>query len=361
MGQMYKTIKTNCVYQNTSIEEAISKMEMSEKKILLVNSKKNKFIGTVTDGDLRRFFLLKKKNINSPISSIANKNSVFLTDSEFFKKKNKIKNIFLAKMVNYIPVLNPNRTPVGILDREDYFNFDNQNNLPIIIMAGGFGKRLGAITKQIPKPAVQINGTPMISKLLQNLIRNNFKNFYISLFFKGSLIKNVIKKNIQIKNITNFNYYTEKKPLGTAGSIFNIISKFKISGPVMVINSDIMTNVNFQQIFDFYKKNKSDHLVCVKEIKTSVPYGICKIKNNKLVNIEEKIEISNYINAGIYIFDTSKLKKIKSQKKIDMDKLLHKLILKKHKISTFPINEFWIDLGTPSNIDRAKIIDALLV
>ena len=139
-----------------------------------------------------------KKNINSPISSIANKNSVFLTDSEFLKK-NKIKSIFLAKMVNYIPVLNPNRTPIGILDREDYFNFDNHNNLPIIIMAGGFGKRLGAITKQIPKPAVQINGSPMISKLLQNLIRNNFKNFYISLFFKGSLIKNVIKKNIQIK------------------------------------------------------------------------------------------------------------------------------------------------------------------
>ena len=87
-------------------------------------------------------------------------------------------------MVNYIPVLNPNRTPIGILDREDYFNFDNHNNLPIIIMAGGFGKRLGAITKQIPKPAVQINGSPMISKLLQNLIRNNFKNFYISLFLR---------------------------------------------------------------------------------------------------------------------------------------------------------------------------------
>ena len=129
----------------------------------------------------------------------------------------------------------------------------------------------------------------------------------------------------------------------------------------MAINSDIMTNVNFQQIFDFYKQNNSEHIVCFKEIKTSFHYGIFKNKNNKLVNIEEKIEISNYINAGIYIFDTSRLKKIKSQKKIDMDKLLHKLILKKHKISTFPINEFWIDLGTPSNIDRAKIIDALLV
>ena len=358
---MYKKIKTNNIYQNVSIENAINKMEMSEKKILLVNSKKNKFLGTVTDGDFRRFFLMKKKNIKLPISSIANKSSVFLTKSELFKKKSRIKNIFLSKLVNYIPVLDSKKTPIGILDRDDYFSFETKNNFPIIIMAGGFGKRLGAITKEIPKPAIQINGTPLINKLIQNLFKNNFKDFFISLFFKGNLIKNAIKKNFKIKSFININYFTETKPLGTAGSIFKIIDKFKLSGPIMVINSDIMTNVNFQDVLDFYNKNKSDHLVCVKEIKTSVPYGICKIKNKQLVKIDEKIEISNYINAGIYIFNSSKLKKMKIDKKIDMDELLHKLISKKNKISTFPINEFWIDLGTPSNFDRAKIIDALSI
>ena len=129
----------------------------------------------------------------------------------------------------------------------------------------------------------------------------------------------------------------------------------------MIINTDIKTNINFQDVFDFYKKNGSDHLICVKEIKTSVPYGVCKIKNKQLVKIEEKIEISNYINAGIYIFDSLKLKKMKINNRIDMDNLLHKLISKKNKISTFPINEFWIDLGTPSNIDKAKIIDSLTI
>ena len=129
----------------------------------------------------------------------------------------------------------------------------------------------------------------------------------------------------------------------------------------MVINSDIMTNINFQDVINYYYKNKSDHLVCVKEIKSSVPYGICKIRKEKLIKIEEKVEISNYINAGIYIFNSSKLKKIKIKGKIDMDKLLHQLISKKNIISTFPINEFWIDLGTPANIDRAQIIDALTI
>ena len=92
-----------------------------------------------------------------------------------------------------------------------------------------------------------------------------------------------------------------------------------------------------------------------------MPYGICKIRKEKLIKIEEKIEISNYINAGIYIFNSSKLKKIKIKRKIDMDKLLHQLISKKNRITTFPINEFWIDLGTPTNIDRAQIIDALTI
>ena len=138
-------------------------------------------------------------------------------------------------------------------------------------MAGGFGKRLGSITKKIPKPAVQINGIPMINKLIQNLYKDNFKNFIISLFFKGNLIKNAVKKNFKINNFININYFKESRPLGTAGSIFKIIKKFKLSGPIMIINSDIMTNINFQDVFDFYKKNGSDHLICVKEIKTSVP------------------------------------------------------------------------------------------
>ena len=357
---MFKRLKINNIYQNVSIEDAINKMEMSEKKILLVISKKNRFIGTVTDGDFRRFFLMKNKNIKSSISLIANKNSTFIRNLEI-EKKNKIKNIFLSKEVNYIPVLDNNDVPIGILDRDDYFGFETKNNLPIIIMAGGFGKRLGSITKKIPKPAVQINGIPMINKLIQNLYKDNFKNFIISLFFKGNLIKNAVKKNFKINNFININYFKESRPLGTAGSIFKIIKKFKLSGPIMIINSDIMTNINFQDVFDFYKKNGSDHLICVKEIKTSVPYGVCKIKNKQLVKIEEKIEISNYINAGIYIFDSLKLKKMKINNRIDMDNLLHKLISKKNKISTFPINEFWIDLGTPSNIDRAKIIDALTI
>lgn len=357
---MLKQIKKNVIQQNISIENAINKMEMSEKKILLVVTKKNRFIGTVTDGDFRRFFLMKNKNLKSPISFIANKNSIALTNSEILKK-NKIKNLFLSKLVNYIPILNNKNCPIGILDKDDYFGFENKNNLPIIIMAGGFGKRLGLITKNIPKPAVQINGIPMINRLIQNLYKDNFKNFFITLFYKGNLIKNAIKKNFKINNSVNINYYSEKKPLGTAGSIFKIISQFNLSGPIMVINSDIMTNINFQDVYDYYKKNKSDHMVCVKEIKTSIPYGVCKIRNKQLVKIEEKIEISNYINAGIYILNSSKLKKMKLNSKIDMDQLLKKIISKKNKVTTFPINEFWTDLGTPSNINRAKIIDALTI
>ena len=102
-------------------------------------------------------------------------------------------------------------------------------------------------------------------------------------------------------------------------------------------------------------------MVCVKEIKTTIPYGVCKIKNKQLIKIEEKIELSNYINAGIYILNSSKLNKMKINSKIDMDDLLKRIISKKNKIETFPINEFWTDLGTPSNINRANIIDALTI
>lgn len=358
---MYRLIKKNIIGHKTTVEDAINKMELSEKKILLVVSNNNKFIGTVTDGDLRRFFLIKNRNLKSYISIVANKNPITLLESKFLKKKSNIENIFLSKLVNYIPILNKRKNPIGIIDKDDYLGLENKDNLPVIIMAGGFGKRLGVITKKIPKPVVQINGIPMINRLIQNLYKDNYKDFYISLFFKGNQIKDAIRKNSKINKRLNIHYYKEPKPLGTAGAILKIISKFNLNGPVMVINSDIMTNINFQDVYDYYQKNKTDHLLCVKEIKTSIPYGICKIKNKRLIKIDEKIELSNYINAGIYILDSSKIKKIKLGSKVDMDYLLKKTINKKQKIATFPINEFWIDLGTPSNITKAKIIDALTV
>ena len=118
-----------------------------KKKVLLVVTKKNKFIGTVTDGDFRRFFLMNDKNYKLPISLLASKNASVLSDSKI-SKQNIIKDIFLSTQVNYIPVLDSMNKPVGILDRDDYLGFKNKNNLPIVIMAGGFGKRLGSLTKK---------------------------------------------------------------------------------------------------------------------------------------------------------------------------------------------------------------------
>ncbi len=320
--------------ENKSIFEAIKKLQLSKIKTLIITNKKNKLIGTITDGDIRRG-ILKGYNGNDSVLYVVNKKPY----KKILGKKNLTK--FERKNISILPVVNKK----NILKSVEFFNsnsnLSNLNyNTDILIMAGGFGKRLIPITKKIPKPLIKINKKTLLEIIINNFKKYGFFNFKISVFYKSYLIKNYLrKKKLGIK----IEYIKEKLPLGTAGCL-GLLNFKKLREDVLIHNGDIITDLNITNLLKFHKDSGSDITVCAKEKINSSPFGQVLFKGQKVKKILEKPENKNFINAGIYVFKKKVIKNI-LPKKIDITKLIESKILKGFNVNIYPIYEYWVDIG----------------
>ncbi len=329
-------LKKIIVKQNSTINKAIQILDkFYDLKIVLVVDNDSKLIGTITDGDVRRG-LLKGFGTNDKVEKIMFKNFRFLTEEKITDKEIQK----LKKMdVKQIPILNKKKNILKVL-KLDEINSETKKDIVIFMMAGGFGKRLKPITDKIPKPLVTIDSKPIIKILIENFLSCGFFNFYISVFFKSQDIKKYLGNGSKGHSIK---YIEEKNPLGTAGSLSKI-KNISFKGPIIVINADIITSIDFNELLNYHKKNNADITVCVRQYTMNIPFGVLESKNKRVSSINEKPSKHFWVNAGIYVFEKEIIKKIQSNKKIDMPDLINSLA-KNKKVVPFPIFENWHDIG----------------
>lgn len=310
----------------------------------MFNHNKKKFlVGVLTDGDIRRG-LLQGMDINSNINNLIKKSPyvINIKSPSFFAKY-----LMDTKSLLHIPVVNDNHELEGLYTI-DYFSSQKKKKNPVLIMAGGFGKRLHPLTKNCPKPMLELNGRPIMEHIISNLYNQGFTNFYISVHYLKDNVKAYFKdgKRLNVK----INYIEEDTPLGTIGSLGKI--KYKNQEPIIVVNGDALTNLDFQQFLEFHKKNEAFATIAVKEVKSSNPYGVVDVKGIKLNHFKEKPVKKMYINTGIYIFSKSSINIIKKDISIDAPNFLMELKKRKKNIVIFPIHENWEDIG-----DKKKYIE----
>ena len=339
-----KILTPYIVQKNTLISGAIKLLQDNQIKILVIVDEGSKLLGTITDGDIRRG-LIKGITINNHCSKIMNKRPCCALESD----DKKIDKIIKIKKINHPILLDSSGKVVGIYSELDLKKRNKENQ--VIIMAGGEGRRLMPLTINTPKPLLKINNKPIISMTVDRFINSGFSNISVSVRYKSEMIIKFFKKN-KYKGIVNF--LKETKPLGTAGCL-SLIKKNKQTAPVIVINGDVITNVNYDDLLDYHNKSKSLITLCVADYISSVPFGIVKVKNHKVSSIEEKPVNRYLINAGIYIIDQKVVKKMKDKGKIDMTDLIS-LYVKENKVSVFPLHESWIDIGNHDDYKRAQNI-----
>ena len=334
-------IKTNIVTNTDDISLAIESLQKSIIKLVLV-VEDNKLIGTITDGDVRRA-LLNGKNLQTKCKDIMNVNPKYALVNDY-------KNINKLLISNrYIPLIDSNKKVVDIISNEG-----NQQNYsltnPVIIMAGGEGKRLLPLTLNKPKPLLPVNQKPLIHEIVNRLDYYGLKDIYISVFYKADMIKKYFGK----LNNSGFDikFLEEDKPLGTAGCL-SLLKKKNILEPIVVVNGDVLTDMNYRQLIDYHNKSKKLITICAAVYDVQIPFGTIEVEEDKLANIVEKPIKKYLINAGIYIIDPVLLKDLKDNAAINMTDIIENNI-KNKSVGIFPIHEQWLDIGNHKDYEKTQ-------
>lgn len=337
-------MNTQFLIRNThSLKTAFKKIALTGEKCLIVISKKKKFLGTLSDGDLRKA-VLSGMQLTHKINDIYNNKAIFYY--KYNITQSKIKEIFLKKKITIIPVLNIDDSVNSVLTWSKFFS-DNYKSgrqfvKQVVVMAGGEGKRMRPLTNFLPKPMIPIGNKTLIERIIENFFKYQVKNILVTMNYKSKILKSFLDELNHKKNIS---YYNEKKVLGTVGCLS--LMKKKLLNNFFLINCDTLLEIDLNDLGTFHIKNNND-LTIVTSAKTyKIPFGICNIGNNGNFNgITEKKEHNYLVNTGCYVFKKKIINIIEKNKKQDMNVLINNLIKKKYKVGVFTIDEkSWKDVG----------------
>ncbi len=335
------------VTPETTIAEAIKILDRSGVGILLVCDQGRRFIGVITDGDIRRA-ILRLVPFSDPCMSIVNKDFTFAPEGISQADALHIMNHSKRFFVNHLPVVDSQGRVVELLLRSDLAS-DEKLSLQAFIMAGGQGKRLRPLTKEIPKPMLKVGDKPILEHIIGQLRDIGIENVKISTHYLKEKITDYFGNGEKFG--INIEYVNEDQPLGTAGSIGFIDTP---TNPLLVINGDILTGVNFRAMFDFHVENKADMTIGVRKYEFQVPYGVIESDEQRICGLREKPLQQFFVNAGIYLIQPSMHAHISTEKSYDMTSFVKELLQQGRNVISFPIIEYWVDIGMPEDFKRAN-------
>ena len=340
-----KEWKEALVLPHTSIQNAIQAIDRGAVQIVLVVDKQGKLLGTVTDGDIRRG-ILKGISMDAPVKRIMQCSPLTASVDD---SREKILALMKNHLVHQIPIVNERQHVVGIEIVDHHLQTKKRDNF-VVLMAGGLGVRLRPLTDATPKPLLKVGNKPILENILQNFVNHGFYRFFISVNYKDQMVKQYFGKGAKWN--VDIRYLDENKKLGTAGAL-GLLPKNPID-PIVVMNGDLLTSVNFQHLLNFHSEHKAIATMCIREYDFQVPYGVVALKNQTIARVDEKPVQRFFVNAGIYVLDPSVLKFIPPKISFDMPQLFDKLIEKELNTVGFPIREYWLDIGRIDDLDRAK-------
>ncbi|MBH0328293.1 alcohol dehydrogenase [Brevibacillus brevis] len=333
------------VSPQTPIIHTLEIIDKNARQIALVADENDRLLGTVTDGDIRRG-LLKGRGLQDPTSTIMNP---YPTVASPYDSKENILALMKIKHLHQIPIVDEDGRIVHVEMLNDLLRPKKKDNW-VVLMAGGLGTRLHPLTHDCPKPLLAVGNKPLLETILQSFIDQGFHKFYISVKYKAEMIQDYFGTG-ERWGVT-ICYLQEKESLGTAGALSLLPDK--PVEPFFVMNGDLLTKVNFEQLLDFHKTYQAKATMCVREYEYQVPYGVVRLDKHRLTAIEEKPIQRYFVNAGIYVMDPQVLEHIPHNEYLDMPSLFEQLMKQEQQTIAFPIREYWLDIGRIADFEKAN-------
>ena len=333
------------VEENSTIIDTLKEINENTKGIALVVDENRVLIGTITDGDIRRA-ILAGLPITSSIREVYNKNCRFVLQGTSLEV---IERIFENDKLRFIPVVNEAHIVVNYYEANNLGESLDRDNA-VLIMAGGLGKRLKPLTDDIPKPMLKIGDKPILQTIIEQFRDKGFKNILLSVNYKSEIIESYFRDGSDFG--VRIKYIKEEKRMGTAGSIK--LAEENLKKPFFVINGDILTNVDFQAILDYHIENNFIMTIGSRSYEMQVPYGVLNLDENCVTSLEEKPVVSFYVSGGIYVLNPETLPFIPENAHYDITELINNISKEKYKIGSYPIQDYWMDIGHLKDFYKAN-------
>ncbi len=334
------------ISDSASLRDAVAQMSDTGWQIAVVVKGEDRLAGVLTDGDIRRA-LLQGMDLSVPITKAMNAKPVTmdaLTPASAIRAKMR------QEGFHFIPLIDGHGTVQGVATIDQLVGEEDRPN-PVVIMAGGLGKRLHPLTENFPKPMLTVGDKPILETIVSAFSQQGFRNIFLSVNFRSDVVQEHFGDGAEFG--VNITYLHESKPLGTAGALSLLPSDNDL--PVIVMNGDLLTKMSGDALLEFHNHNRADATMVVRETHFDLPYGVVTTDNVSISKIAEKPKQAFLVNAGIYVINQSVIRDIEKEEYLDMPTLFNGLIEHNKKVIAFPLHEYWIDIGRLEEFERAQV------
>jgi dTDP-glucose pyrophosphorylase len=323
------------IQASATVQDAMAAIDANSRGVVLLVDEQQRFLRTITDGDLRRAILAGHAlgTLLSVAVDIRNRKS---TTAPVGTPRDEQLAIMARAQIRHLPLLEADGT-VAELSCADLVR---EEVLPLqaVIMAGGFGTRLRPLTDDTPKPMLQVGGRPLMERTIEGLQRAGISRINVTTHYMPEKIIQHFGQGQKFG--VDLNYVSEDQPLGTAGALR--------------LNGDILTNVDYRAMMKFHREHQSQLTVALRQYEMQVPYGVVEAKDGMVSELREKPRITFLVNAGIYLLEPTVLKHIPDAGRYDMTDLINRLLAQGERVVGFPVMEYWLDIGRLDDFQKAQ-------
>lgn len=342
---MNQTWQAIALRSEATIHDALQVLNEGGMQIALVIDDDCHLLGTVTDGDVRRA-LLKGLTLDAPVFPAMNPNPVTGLAEE---DPDSWQRTMQRHALRHLPILDTRGCVVDLVRYQS--PSEPVRNTPVIIMAGGLGSRLRPLTDHTPKPLLPIGSKPVLETIIENFVAQGFFRIHLCINYKGEMIREHFGNGRRIG--AEITYVEEDQRLGTAGAL-SLLPEVPRE-PAIVMNGDLLTKVDFVRLLDFHKKQGFVATMATRDYHHQIPYGVLELAQGyRIKRLVEKPTERYQVSAGIYILDPKVFRRVPNRQFHDMPTLFERLIGDGQPVGSFPLRDYWIDIGRLEDLERAS-------
>lgn len=336
-----------CVQSDASIGEALTRLEQGHRRIVLVVDDDGRLLGVATDSDFRRA-MLARVDFDRPVASIMTKRPIAagldMAEADMLA-------LMRRTHCHELPVIDRDGRVRELLLIEDLLaRTVSARGGTAVVMAGGLGERLRPLTESTPKPLLPVGDRPILFTLLDGLLADRFERVYVTVNYLADVIEAAVAEVPRYRDAVRFVRETER--LGTAGALSLLPER--PDRPFLVANADLLTKLPFQEMMRFHAREGNALTVALREERFMLPYGIATLEGTRVTAMIEKPTLTHFVNAGVYVMDPGVLDRIRPGAPMDATTLIGELIGAEARVGSFPVREYWIDIGQPHQLEQAR-------